>query len=640
MSATPGVDERLAYARVLVELGELYDAEHQLGSLLDEQPSNLDALSLLAKIKHMRGELSQAAAGWAQLYAQAPFLNPTELQLRAMLQLALDPERGAGELVAVGRVQLLRRPAEQLEIEHAFGLFLQRRPEQAMARLADLARRHHGRDRETYKLAVLARAWIAELLGDLAAARQALEALGSERGFETDVDRVTQLARIYERLGGRAELESALHIWRYLEQRNPSIAIVGRVAGLHRRLGHAEVAAQYEARYAEAFRRRMHRPGFDDVVQVAAVRYLPLPRLAELRLAPRPAPPELPRRGHAVAAALGGDLATARRGLDPAVPLDRKYLGDLHVLAGDAAAAACDYAAALVDDPDDLRVIGWLLGERQGAAAEGAALAFRDPALAARTRQVLEAAIEAMPLRASLWRQLGHLLAILGDPRAAAHLERAAALDEARRREQSPIGRVLAAATYHLVGRARGLIHELWAGREVAPGGRGGSLPESQVLGNTSAEMRQAIRNTFESVREYARAKFPHRTEDLAEYTYTYKITKEDEPSYGLSAGLPTAIAFLSVFLQRRVPQDLALSGAVVADAHDVLVVRAVGDTEKKVKAAYHRNLRAIVLPAANRAELEANVLIPGAVRQELVRYARDLDEAMKLVFGPSVFVS
>ena len=66
--------------------------------------------------------------------------------------------------------------------------------------------------------------------------------------------------------------------------------------------------------------------------------------------------------------------------------------------------------------------------------------------------------------------------------------------------------------------------------------------------------MTQAVKNTFVSVREYAWAKLPHMTSELLDYNYTYKVTKEDEPSGGLSAGVPTALAFLSVVLNRPVP--------------------------------------------------------------------------------------
>jgi len=65
-------DERLLHATVLVEIGELYDAELEIASLLEDHPEDLTALDLLAKIKHMRGELSAAVACWAQVHAKTP----------------------------------------------------------------------------------------------------------------------------------------------------------------------------------------------------------------------------------------------------------------------------------------------------------------------------------------------------------------------------------------------------------------------------------------------------------------------------------------------------------------------------------------------------------------------------------------
>jgi ATP-dependent Lon protease len=151
--------------------------------------------------------------------------------------------------------------------------------------------------------------------------------------------------------------------------------------------------------------------------------------------------------------------------------------------------------------------------------------------------------------------------------------------------------------------------------------------------------MRQAVRNTFLAVREYARSRFPHRTADILDHDYTYKVTKEDEPSGGLSAGLPTALAFLSVFLQESIPQDIAFTGVVIADSHDVLVVRSVGDSEYKLKAAYHKNLRALVLPAENRAELVLSRAVPRAATEELARFVSSFDEAITETFGPRVWL-
>jgi ATP-dependent Lon protease len=150
--------------------------------------------------------------------------------------------------------------------------------------------------------------------------------------------------------------------------------------------------------------------------------------------------------------------------------------------------------------------------------------------------------------------------------------------------------------------------------------------------------MANDVRNTFLSVREYARARFPHLTRDILDYGYSYKITKEDEPSGGQSAGLPSALAFLSVFLDRPLPQDVASSGVLVSDAHDVLVVKGVGEAEHKLRGAYNRTLRMLLLPRDNRRDLRASPLVPPAVCGEIVRYVADLDEAATLVFGTGIW--
>jgi len=260
-------------------MGELYDAELVVADLLDERPDDLDALSLYAKIKHMRGELSQAIACWAHIHARSPPPEAALQKLQSILQLALDPERGAGEFLALGQYQLVRKPAAYLELEEAFAAFVARKPDQARIKCDAVARKHKGTDRETYKLAVLAGAWTLELSGDLEGACHMLETLGAERGFETDVDRVLALARLYEQLGGQDKLEAALHICQFLDRRHHRMSISSRLAALHKRMGHSDAAREYERRYSDAFRARMHRPSFAQVVRVASCHYLPLPKL-------------------------------------------------------------------------------------------------------------------------------------------------------------------------------------------------------------------------------------------------------------------------------------------------------------------------------------------------------------------------
>ncbi|HEX8796624.1 MAG TPA: S16 family serine protease, partial [Polyangiaceae bacterium] len=254
--------------------------------------------------------------------------------------------------------------------------------------------------------------------------------------------------------------------------------------------------------------------------------------------------------------------------------------------------------------------------------------------------ELLETRLRASPLRAGAWREMATLRRVLGDSDGAARCaERAEALADAAERDAHPVGRVLAAAVFQFVGKTKGLIHQVWADRRPVEPGRGGFLSSDDILGNVTYEMKQHVRNTFFAVREYARSRFPHQTSDVLDYQYTYKVTKEDEPSGGPSAGLPTALAFLSVFLQKPVPQDVAFSGVLIADSHDALVVRSVGDAAYKVKGAYQRNLRRIVMPAENRTDLATSAQVPNAVCERFVRYVSSLDEAVTATFGADAWM-
>lgn len=633
-------DEHLLHATVLVEIGELYDAELEVASVLEEHPEDLTALDLLAKIRHMRGELSAAVALWAQVHAKTPAYGEGLMRLSSILQLARDTERGAGEFLVLGPYQLWRKPAAHLELEEVFRLFFARRPIEAMKRCDDLAEKYRGGDAELYKLAVLAKGWIAQLAGDLDEARRILEELGSERGFETDGDRILALARLYERIGSPELLERAVQIYRHFERHMEKVSVFGHLASLARRLHRDEEADHYERLFTRLFRKRMHRPSFAEATWIAARRYVPLRKLLRVEFPEADVTPDGSLREKAIGLFLRGERGEARvlfaRGGEV---LDSKYLADLADLEGFPEIAAGTYIDSLEAEPGDLAVVEWLLEHYAAVPSRRVADYFRRPESAEATLRLLESALRASPRRPSLWREMASFHQILGrDGESVRCLERASALEEGVRRDHSPVGRVLADAVYRFVGRAKGLIHEIWVARRPAETGRGGFLEE--ILGNLTPEMTQLVRNTFFSVREYARARWPQQTRDILDFNYTYKVTKEDEPSGGTSAALPSALAFLSTFLDRPVPQDMASSGVLIADSHDVQVVRPVGDAEYKVRGAYNRNLRRVVLPEGNRRDLEVNPLVPAPICREIVRYAATLDDAVVLAFGEDVWIA
>jgi hypothetical protein len=429
-----------------------------------------------------------------------------------------------------------------------------------------------------------------------------------------------------------------VNVWKFFERGGEEVSVLGHLASLTRRLGRTAEADRWDAAFLELFRRRMHRLVRAQAVRIAARWYVPLPKLATVPL-PGPALPARPTpREAAIAAALDGELKEASRLLDGARDaLDLKYRGDVAVLSGETGRAVRLYLESLEAEPRSPRVVSWLLGEETGAFRRQVEAYFSRPDRGPEAVALLESEVKEKGLRPSLWKQLAELYRIVGRPADAERAARRASdLEEAARRRRGPVGRVLAAAVYHFGGKARGIVHEVWASRRPVSPGRGGYLEE--VLGNLAPEMTQAVRNAFLSVREYAQARWPHATRDLRDYAYSYKVTKDDEPSGGLSAGLPTALAFLSVFLDRPVPQDVASTGALVADAHDVLVVRGIGEAEHKVRGAYNRSLRMAILPEGNRRDLDGSALVPGAITRELVRFVPDFDDAVRLVFGDDVF--
>src|SRR5262245_41656362 len=278
----PDTEARLRHARTLVEIGDIDDAEAEIQSLLEESPEDLTGLDLLAKIKHMRGELTEAIACWSRVRSHTLQNHAAPLQRAHLMQVARQHAAGISDFVVVGPFQLWRKPAAHLELEHVFRLFLDHRVREAEAACEQIAAKYRGRDPDVAKLAVLGQAWIAELSGELERARSLLEDLGRERGYETDVDRALALARVYEKIGTPELLDGAIHIFEHLARQGEKISVFGHLTALYPRVGRDEDGRRAGARFLQVFRRRMHRVSFEEAVQAASVRYLPLSRLARL----------------------------------------------------------------------------------------------------------------------------------------------------------------------------------------------------------------------------------------------------------------------------------------------------------------------------------------------------------------------
>jgi hypothetical protein len=387
----------------------------------------------------------------------------------------------------------------------------------------------------------------------------------------------------------------------------------------------------------------MQRPSYSETISVAAAHYLPIERLRRIAFTDVAHDPEWPPRARAIAAALEGRLREAKPLLSGGTDLlDVKYRANFEALeSGDSDPAVQCHLRALRADPQDIDILGWLLDSVARRHSRAIADVMRDPDMGPRALECLETAARIAPGEPLRWRRLATFFALQprGEAQSRSFLERSIAVERAARERSRAIGRVLSPAIYRLMGQPFGVIHEVWVSRERAAPPPGGVLRREDILGSLTDQMRDDVRNTFLAVREYAQSRFPHSTRDLLDFNYTFKVTKEDEPSGGTSAGLPTAMAFLSMFLQRPVPQDTAFTGVLVTDAHDVINVRPVGDLEHKVDGAYHRNLRMLVVPAGNRTQLEQSNLVPRAIVGELVRHVATLEDATKLVFGEEAFL-
>src|SRR5262249_49366900 len=156
--------------------------------------------------------------------------------------------------------------------------------------------------------------------------------------------------------------------------------------------------------------------------------------------------------------------------------------------------------------------------------------------------------------------------------------------------------------------------------------------------GNVASDMMRDIQNVFVAVRTFVEQKFPHLVEKLGDYRYVLKVTKDDEPSGGNSAGIAVALAFVSVFLQKPVPQDFAITGSVVADSSNEIRLHRISDVDYKALGVHQRRLSRLIVPAENRADLEASHVVPRRVWESRISFAKNLTQVMKLVFGDDLW--
>jgi tetratricopeptide (TPR) repeat protein len=647
---TTSVEERLLTARVFAELGLFHRAEELTREALRSEPNSLSALNLLAKICHIEGRLTETIHLWHRIQMLAPNKEGALVQLGIFNRLAQDEDWVRMSFIQVGEGFTKKHPA-QMEFESTFAKFKDRDFRGALLACESIANTYQGKVPELYKLAVLQKAWFQERMDDPQDARATLEKLGRERGFETDLDRLAFLARVCERIGTPASKDQALHIYEHLNVHYGKLSALPRLAALYAAKGDQERAAMYARQYMRRFSRRMHKPEPREYIHALAAHYVPLSWLSpmlvngeehaavvrEIRVIPSLAGRH---RARALLAYLGGDKARAERLLRRVTrsryttARDFAYYADLLAERGEHERAHPLYVEALRRDRGGNALLwGQVLTGLQAGLDEA-------PVRAILTDDVAEIAhgsvlAEARRRRADplAWKELAHLERLLGrEQDARQHEAKAVALENAKVGEEA--GRVLVAAVYSLNLKPKGLVHEMLAWRRPSAKRAGGVLTEGLVFGNIAPDLQHLSRSVIASVKDYARANWPHLTQDVDDYEYGLKVAKDDEPSSGNSAGLPLAMAFLSVMLGRPLPTTLAMSGAITCDSRRHITVRRVGDSLVKVKGAFHRNLGTILLPEENREDIERGDHVPPQVARSLVRYVKSLDEAVEAAWG------
>src|SRR5262249_45490537 len=123
------------------------------------------------------------------------------------------------------------------------------------------------------KLAVLQEAWFLERTGDLQRARSVLHEMGSVRGFELDLDRLSFMARICHQLGTPESIHQPLHVYESLTLHYGKLSALPALAALHRTRGEQQQADAYAAQFERRFLKRMQRLAPAERVYAASLYY-------------------------------------------------------------------------------------------------------------------------------------------------------------------------------------------------------------------------------------------------------------------------------------------------------------------------------------------------------------------------------
>ena len=654
-----GVGDRLLFARVMLCAHRPSEAARELERILEIDPDNPVGRTLLVRVKQMEGRLSEAIRVWETL-PDAPERTSALIELGLLYQASQQPERASSH--RIGHDTHPTRSAAHLGLERAFRYASAGEIGMATDLCERVMAQHRATDRATYKLAAIEKAWLMEAAGRVEEAIAFLEALGREADLATDADRLVSLGRLYE---SRADtLRKAIDTYELLFEKTSELTYLSRLAKIYLRVGDRARAEMYRRRHLAAFEQDAGDIRLEQLLRVASLRHVPLDDLERIKfpIARLVAQAERLRgletatacRKRAILAILRKDYGAARANFlrlgesNQALASDWLYLADLERRQGSRAEAIECYRSSIAHTdtgslpPEPMAIAGLLACSepRSGEVPASLRAILSDSYRLARTKDAIADLAKLRRLDPLPWRALANLAAWSGRAdEAERHARRAQFLEKEAARSLAMPGHALTAAVYHARGERRGIVHELWAMRYRATGAEAGRLADDRVFANLTEDLRTYLSSVFEATKAYAKTKFCHLVRDIDEYAYQFKLTNEDEPSSGPSAGLAIAIAFMSVFLDRPVPEGIALSGVLVSEARDHLSVRRIGDADIKVQGAIARRLSKIVLPSETRREIEASDLVPREASSRIVSYVDSLDEALEAVFGDDIWL-
>ncbi len=644
-------EQKLLVARLLFHAGRVGEADRLLRPLIRADRDHRELLKIWAQIKHTQGQLTEAVHAFARLHAVEPQTDSVLGAIGEIHRCAQFATKREPELDLVADSAIARMHRARSELESAFRLAAAQKFTSAIKVCDAVADRHRAFDAQIYKLACLVKCILLESVGQLDRAIEALEYLGRTRGFELDNDRMITLAGAYERRGTHDDLGRAMKLFVHLFERTRSAEYLSRMARLAERAGLKEEAAEFDRQFMTAFHEEQGELEIREILEAALLRWVPIATLRELLHSEEPldAPPGHDQdRKRAILLALRGEhresesvwrTIISRGGVRPE---DLKYLAELLEGNGDVKGAHKLLLAALSEEEvADGFVLGRLLADPERAPAENLRALFSDREKAEHTLEGLRHMAKGNQLSPESWSTLARFERLIGrDDDAERHTKKATALERVHSRSTPRIGHVQVAAIYEFKGKKHGLVHEIWANRYAvnSKDDEGGQLDEASIFGNVAHDMMRDIQNVFVAVRVFVQQKFPHLVEDLDRYRYVLKVTKDDEPSGGVSAGAAVALAFLSVFLQKSVPNHFAITGSLVADSSSEIRINRVADIDHKVLGTYHRKVPLLIAPAENRVDLELSHVVPRSFWESRVAFARNLTQVMKLVFGDDVW--